>query len=865
MTRKYSQLGAGSILGCSPQAETLFPQSTEDGNNSFLKKMGANSKVALATGVFAALFAVNSAAKTIYSEVDEDIGVVEIGIKMECLSGVPNSASISYSSSDGTATASSSDSDGDYTAVDGVLTWDGDASDCDVTKYFELPILDDSIAEGNETINFTFSNGDTAVLTILDNEPPVTPPTFDFSQSSYSLDEDAGVATIGVTISCPSGDNPDSASVSYSSSDGTAASDDDYTAVNGVLTWDANDCKTTQTFEVSIQDDSEAEDNETVNLSLDNGNTAELTIVDNDTPVTPPPVVDPQPLLPTFEFSQSSYSVDEGAGVATIEVTINCPSGDNPDSVSVSYNSSDGGMATAGSDGDYTAVDGVLTWEANDCDTTQTFEVSIQDDSEFEKDEMLNLSLDNGNTAILTIIDNDAQDNQPPVVEPQPVQDEPKVEDDEPVDLELDNGNTAEINDVPPTPVYSSGGGGGTSEMPTSIPDGGFSQNWNAGGQSLTDDIEIGESGSMTNAVIESQVINHGWVYSSHIEMGASISGGIVSGLMTVEGSLTNFEFRGASINGRNEAGEIVGMLGGTIINNSKVGGYFEDVLLAPNTSIFGGGLRNQIIGDANRPALLRNLKVWPGSKLDNVIIGPGVKLPKKVSLGIGVQIATQSFSIDSLGNSIATETYSVETIRTSMKRQHNGVRLSQSVASSVQIKSRMFVDSKHIGQAAERITVAYHQTSTTTTSYMCTGGSNWQVWDGEMGNLEAAEQYDSLPEDMEVPIFEGDLSELPGDFTVHNGYRLEDDSSITYNGDAPTQFSIVVGDDEPADDDDTTGGDDTTGDDDDDTTGGDDATGDDDDDTTGGDDTTGDDDDDTTGGDDATGDDDDDTTGGDD
>jgi len=741
MTRKYSQLGAGSILGCSPQAETLFPQSTEDGNNSF--------------GVFAALFAVNSAAKTIYSEVDEDIGVVEIGIKMECLSGVPNSASISYSSSDGTATASSSDSDGDYTAVDGVLTWDGDASDCDVTKYFELPILDDSIAEGNETINFTFSNGDTAVLTILDNEPPVTPPTFDFSQSSYSLDEDA-----------------------YSSSDGTAASDDDYTAVNGVLTWDANDCKTTQTFEVSIQDDSEAEDNETVNLSLDNGNTAELTIVDNDTPVTPPPVVDPQPLLPTFEFSQSSYSVDEGAGVATIEVTINCPSGDNPDSVSVSYNSSDGGMATAGSDGDYTAVDGVLTWEANDCDTTQTFEVSIQDDSEFEKDEMLNLSLDNGNTAILTIIDNDAQDNQPPVVEPQPVQDEPKVEDDEPVDLELDNGNTAEINDVPPTPVYSSGGGGGTSEMPTSIPDGGFSQNWNAGGQSLTDDIEIGESGSMTNAVIESQVINHGWVYSSHIEMGASISGGIVSGLMTVEGSLTNFEFRGASINGRNEAGEIVGMLGGTIINNSKVGGYFEDVLLAPNTSIFGGGLRNQIIGDANRPALLRNLKVWPGSKLDNVIIGPGVKLPKKVSLGIGVQIATQSFSIDSLGNSIATETYSVETIRTSMKRQHNGVRLSQSVASSVQIKSRMFVDSKHIGQAAERITVAYHQTSTTTTSYMCTG--------------------DSLPEDMEVPIFEGDLSELPGDFTVHNGYRLEDDSSITYNGDAPTQFSIVVGDDEP-------------------------------------------------------------------
>jgi len=811
MTLKYSQLGAGSILGSSPQAETLFPQSSEDGNNSFLRKLRANSKVALATGTFIALFAVNSAAKTISSEVDEDIGVVKIGMKMECLSlGVPDSTSIKYSSSDGTATASSSDSDGDYTAVDGVLTWDGDASDCGVTKFFDFSIYDDDIAEGNETVNFTFSNGDTAVLTIVDNDTPVTPPpvvdpqpqpTFEFSQSSYSLDEDAGVATIGVTISCSSGDNPDSVSVSYSSSDGgTAASDDDYTAVNGVLTWDANDCKTTQTFEVSIQDDSEAEDDETVNLSLNNGNgdmvdTVVLTIVDNDTPVTPPPVVDPQPLLPTFEFSQSSYSVDEGAKVATIEVTMSCLSGVDPSSLSVSYSSSDGG--TAASDDDYTAVNGVLTWNANDCNTTQTFEVPIQDDSEFEKDEMLNLSLGNGNTAILTIVDNDAQDNQPPVVEPVP--DDPKVEDDETVDLELDNGNTAELNDVPSTPVYS--GGGGTSEMPTSIPDGGFSQNWNAGGQSLTDDIEIGESGSMTNAVVESQVINHGWVYSSHIEMGASISGGIISGSMTVEGSLTNFDFRGASINGRNEAGEIVGMLGGTIINNSKVGGYIENVLLAPNTSIWGGVLRNQIIGDANRPALLKNLKVWPGSKLDNVIIGPGVKLPKKVSLGVGVQIATQSFSINSLGNSIATETYSVETIRTSMKRQHNGVRLSQSVASSVQIESRMFVDRRHIGQAAERITVAYHQTTTTTTSYLCTGGSNWQVWDGEMGSLEAAEQYDSLPEDLEVPIFEGDLSELPGDFTVYNGYRLEDDSSITYNGDAPTQFSIVTGEDESADD----------------------------------------------------------------
>jgi len=67
----------------------------------------------------------------------------------------------------------------------------------------------------------------------------------------------------------------------------------------------------------------------------------------------------------------------------------------------------------------------------------------------------------------------------------------------------------------------------------------------------------------------------------------------------------------------------------------------------------------------------------------------------------------------------------------------------------------------------------------------------DWKVWDGEVGILEAAEQYDSLPEKMEVPVFEGDLTGLPGKFIVHTGYRLETDQSIIYNGDVPITFSV--------------------------------------------------------------------------
>ena len=346
------------------------------------------------------MFAVNSAASTVdftqssYSA-DESSNYAAIGVKRNCQSGEnPGPVSVSYSSSNGTATAGSSgDYTTDYTAVSGTLTW-GASGDCGVTKTFYVPILEreDAIIEGNETVNLSLSNGKTAVLTIIDNE------IFDFSPSNYSVDEDAGVATIGVKMNCPSGVNPSSASIWYATSNGTATTGSsgslgDYTAVNGTLTWGASGCDTTQTFNVSIQKDLEVEGDETVNLSLDNGKTAVLTILDNE----------------VFDFSPSSYSVDEGAGVATIGVKMSCAPGVNPSSASIWYATSNGTATTgsSGSLGDYTAVNGTLTWGASGCGTTKTFNVPIQDDSEIEGDETVNLSLDNGKTAVLTILDSD--------------------------------------------------------------------------------------------------------------------------------------------------------------------------------------------------------------------------------------------------------------------------------------------------------------------------------------------------------------------------------------------------------------------------------------------------------------------------
>lgn len=226
-----------------------------------------------------------------------------------------------------------------------------------------------------------------------------------FSVANIQVGEGAGTATVSVTRV---GGDDGAVSVDYATGDGSANADSDYTPTSGTLTWpDGND--DIRSFNVTILDDGDDENNETVNLMLSNPggganlgtpSTATLTIVDDDQAA---------PDAGNLSFASSAFQAGEGDGQTTITVT---RSGGTDGAVSVDYATSDG-SASAGSD--YAATSGTLDWADGD-GGSKSFTVQLFDDADSEGAETVNLALSNPSggaglgtsTATLTLVDDEA-------------------------------------------------------------------------------------------------------------------------------------------------------------------------------------------------------------------------------------------------------------------------------------------------------------------------------------------------------------------------------------------------------------------------------------------------------------------------
>ena len=333
---------------------------------------------------------------TSYS-VGESAGAVTITVSR--VGGSNGNVTVNFATADGTATAGL-----DYAATSGTLVF----ADGETSKPFSIPILDDGLVEGDETVALTLSaptGGATlgtkdATLTILDDDVTQSPPTLQFSAASYRVDEAVGAARITVSRT---GDPTAAVSVHYATANRSAIAGVDYYAANGTLNFAAGEM--TKVFFVGIINDKLDEPDETVALTLSaptGGATlgtkdATLTILDDDTPQAPP----------TLQFLAATSSVDEAGGAARITVT---RTGDPTAAVSVHYATANR-SAIAGVD--YYAANGTLNFAAGEM--TKVFFVGIINDKLDEPDETVALTLSaptGGATlgtkdATLTILDDD--------------------------------------------------------------------------------------------------------------------------------------------------------------------------------------------------------------------------------------------------------------------------------------------------------------------------------------------------------------------------------------------------------------------------------------------------------------------------
>ncbi|MDM8566803.1 Calx-beta domain-containing protein [Candidatus Halobeggiatoa sp. HSG11] len=315
-------------------------------------------------------------------------------------------------------------------------------------------------------------------------------------------------------------------------------------------------------------------------------------------------------------------------------------------------------------------------------------------------------------------------------------------------------------------------------------------------------DILIEEKGNIGYANIVSDIENNqGRISNSKIFEDVQVTGGILSGYISNLGILADFEFLGGSINGANEAGEVVGTLAGYITNDSEVEGFFENVRLAPGTRIIGGTLSGHIIGDSEQPATLENLLIKSNAVISNVILGGNVEWEDGVVFGenIGFSIHMNYMethnitmlpnligiaAINKYGNSISTWASLQGGSRFGIKGERYKKRrtFKRSKQQKVDVLANVLTDMKHIGQKADILVVAAYTPigATSPTFYMLDSNGTPLLWDGAMSSLVPFQANVTMDPVVPVSIWNNPLDIL-GDVQVYFGYRLVKTSEIIY------------------------------------------------------------------------------------
>jgi hypothetical protein len=219
-------------------------------------------------------------------------------------------------------------------------------------------------------------------------------------------------------------------------------------------------------------------------------------------------------------------------------------------------------------------------------------------------------------------------------------------------------------------------------------------------------------------------------------------------------------------------------------IQNS--GGRFHQVKLSPQAQISSGRFSGTITGEANAPALIEETTIEAGTHLSHVRIGNNVVLADEVIFGAGVEFLNPP---QCEAKAIALHPEAAEPIESTAC--FTG-KLEIAKAEDVKLSFTMTPPIEAMGQPGEILIVVLYQPAQEGSPAIAfqRHGAKWRNWNGKPANLTTVERINALPYRLNVEIFEGDLSGLPGRFTIYTGIQLADET-IHFNQE-PMSFEIV-------------------------------------------------------------------------
>ncbi|HJQ22076.1 MAG TPA: Calx-beta domain-containing protein [Gemmatimonadaceae bacterium] len=318
-------------------------------------------------------------------------------------SGAP--ITFDVANSGGTAVSGS-----DFTAFGGVaaLSIANNASSASLT----VPVTNDAVVEGTETVQATISNpsnaaisiaGATATASIFDNDGATA------SLSVTTQGAEAAVPTsIVYTVTLSSANNtggPITFDVAHSG--GTATSGSDFTAFGGLAAISVANGSSSGTLTVPVTDDALLEGAETVQATISNPSNPQITITTASATAT---ITDNE----TATASIAATTQGDETGPVAIVYTVTLSSTNNTGAPITFDVANSGGTATSGFD--FTAFGGVAAVSIPNGGSTGTFSVTVANDALVEGTETVQATIGNpsnaavtvsGATATATIADND--------------------------------------------------------------------------------------------------------------------------------------------------------------------------------------------------------------------------------------------------------------------------------------------------------------------------------------------------------------------------------------------------------------------------------------------------------------------------